>query len=374
MKKILVKVNILALFLLLISTSIYANQKLDAVGKKNLRSGNMHKAGKRYDKAISFYLKVLKENPNHIEASEKLGDIYYSAKKDYEKAYKYLTNAMQSIDMEIAALKKLQQEKPKKKKKYQKMIDKYLKEKDRIGKYVASSWVKIYKKGVDAVKNNDFAGALKLFCHLNKIAPDSSKTLKMISYCYLKQDSLDKSIDFLQKALALEEDYKARAQLADLYFKKKDYKNAAQQYEKLIEMDPKIPDNYYNICLVYNNLKEYDKALKSIDKFIELKPNDKDGYALAFETARSKDPDDLQTQIKYYKKYADLDKDNPTTMQYIFSLYFQAKQYKKALEYGELWYNLVKTKEAAQMVAGCAYKAKEMDIFKKYNELSKKLK
>ncbi len=374
MKKIIKSIFLLVIFSLVFTTTVFANQKLDAIGKKNLRSANMHKGGKRYDKAIGFYLKVLEENPDHIEAAEKLGDIYFSAKQDYENAYKYLVMAIKSIDKEIDEYKKLQQEKPKKKKKYQKKINKYLKEKEKIQKYVQSCWIKIYKQGIEKVQKNEYLPALKVFMHLNEIAPDSSKTLKMISYCYLKSDSLDKAIKYLNKALQIKEDYKARAQLADLYFKKKDFENAAKQYEILIKNDPKNPDNYYNICLVYTNLKDFDKALENINKFIELKPDDKDGYALAFETARMKDGNDLDTQIKYYKKYADLDKDNPVTMQYIFSLLYKAGKYNEALKYGEIWFNLDKTKETAKLIAGCAYQAGKKDLYKKYNKIAENLK
>ncbi len=377
------KIAVLLLIVLMIAGSIYANQKLDAVGKKNLRSGKMHKNGKRYEKAIPLFEKVLEENPNHIEAAEKLGDIYYSGLKDYEKAYKYLKLAIENIDKEIAEYKKLQQEKPKKKKKYQKHIDKYLKEKAKLEKYLQSSWAKMYIKassvinpkalGSEPTKEN-FTEALQRFMHLYKITPDSAKTLKMIGYCYTKLDSSDKAIEYLKLSLAKKEDYITRAKLADMYFKKKDYANAAKQYEKLIELDPKKPDNYYNICLVYNDLNDYDKALKAIDKFLELKPDDKDGYLLAVQTASKKNPDDLNAQIKYYKKYTDLSLDDASALQTMASLYYKNKDYKNSLDYAIKWFELSKSKDALELVVGAAFKAKEKEKYQKYSKMLKNFK
>ena len=379
MDKKFYKVTLIIALIMMLAVGVFANQKLHAQGGKNLRSGNMHKSGKRFNKAIPFFEKVLEKYPNNIESAEKLGDIYFSGKTDYKKAYEYLIMATNSINSEIAELKKMQEEKPKKAKKYKKSIKKYLEESEKLTPYIQSCWVKIYKQGQKKAEADDYEGAIAIYDDLLNMAPDSTQTIKMLSYCYGKMGNNDKAIEYLLKALSKKEDMKARAQLASLYFSSKKYALAVEEYKKVIEADSTIPENYYNISLLYNDLGQYENALKAIDKYIELKPEDKDAYVLGFQAVKEIDDKDIKSQIKYYQKFADLSPDNSSAQQYIFTLLYQDKQYDKALEYGEKWYNVVKdnkdeAKNAAQLLSVCAFKAKNKEAQAKYSNIIKSFK
>ena len=57
-----------------------------------------------------------------------------------------------------------------------------------------------------------------------------------------------------------------------------EYKEAIEDFDKVIELDPKFPDAYYNKAVAINHLGIYDEAVEFYDKAIELNPNYAESY------------------------------------------------------------------------------------------------
>ena len=56
-------------------------------------------------------------------------------------------------------------------------------------------------------------------------------------------------------------------------FPKPDPKEPIAQFEKVLKLDPKMDDAYYNIALVYIEHKNTDEAKKNLQKALEINPN-----------------------------------------------------------------------------------------------------
>lgn len=59
---------------------------------------------------------------------------------------------------------------------------------------------------------------------------------------------------------------------ADYHWEKGDREKALETYKKIIEIDHRMPDAYYNSGLVYLEMDSLEKALKHFDLTVEIKP------------------------------------------------------------------------------------------------------
>ena len=91
---------------------------------------------------------------------------------------------------------------------------------------------------------------------------DSDIINNSLGFNYYKQNKLDKSILFFQKAIELNNDnYKAYFNMANSYIKKKDYTNAIKNFKKTIEINRNCPDIYFNLAEAFKKNENYNDSI-----------------------------------------------------------------------------------------------------------------
>lgn len=331
------------LVVLIFATSLSAaSQELSVQGAKNLRSGNMHLSGKRFDKALAFYEEVLAENPNNIEALQNIAAIYYDDKMKYDVAYDYYTKVIAEIKALLEEYEALKEADPKAAKKfYKKNIkkNKYDKNLENIEKLQRSCWIKLFNKGQEYFKQEAYDEALANYENLLVMAPDSIKTHKMIAMIYTKQGNTDKAIETYKKIAEMDpQDMAPIQQVAALLFGAEKYTEAAEWYVKATELEPENSDYYYNVAVCYNKAENNEKAFEYYTKTVEVDPEHLDAILNASNTAASLK--DSENQIKYLKKYIEIDNENLDFIKYLVSLLIANKNYEDAAEYSAKWLEL----------------------------------
>jgi tetratricopeptide (TPR) repeat protein len=69
-----------------------------------------------------------------------------------------------------------------------------------------------------------------------------------------------------KEAIAENPDYgEAHRNLARVYFVKKDFEKAAEQYKNVLRIDPSDVDDYVNLSLAYLKLERYDDAVQALE-------------------------------------------------------------------------------------------------------------
>ena len=118
-----------------------------------------------------------------------------------------------------------------------------------------------------------------------KTSPHYSKTRLLIAQTYVEEGQVDKGITIYREALASEEineDDKSLAQikLADLLRVQKQFAEAAQQYQQIVDTNPTgefADDAQYLVGLSYHNIKDDDpenlsKAIEAFQKVVDNYP------------------------------------------------------------------------------------------------------
>jgi tetratricopeptide (TPR) repeat protein len=81
------------------------------------------------------------------------------------------------------------------------------------------------------------------------------------------QEALPPLLDALQRAPG---DYYAHSNLATAYFQLKDFAQAAEHFQWIVDLRPETAIAYYFLGICRDKLMEYDLALKAYERFLEL--------------------------------------------------------------------------------------------------------
>jgi len=399
-------------------------QDLTSEGKKNLRSANMHLGGERIQKALPLYFEVVNENPYHIESLKKIAGIYYDFKKDYYTASEYYQKAIAAIDKEIEALEKEISENPKKEKKIKKEIDSFLEDREFLDKLNTSCWTQLFvnaqykftiandfyalnPQNLDLTDPNNIAAINDLlkkvmvdtievetvaenpvnieeistpfdnlldetiedFKKLYDFAPDSIKTIKMLSYAYnVKQDE-EESLNYLIKVAELDpDDELVRQQIANSFYSSGNYEEALKWFQSAAEANPDNPDSYFNMGITYEKLENHEEAFKAFEKVVEIDPENLDAILYASNIASKIDRKD--DSIKYLKMAIELDPGNINYLSFISYYLFQEKKYDEVIIYAEKWFDADNTsKEAAQLIYQSAKNTDNAELMQKFEKI-----
>lgn len=90
---------------------------------------------------------------------------------------------------------------------------------------------------------------------------------------FLRKNEPDKAIDYLNKAISLDEGSSLAYNLLGIaYFQRKDFKLAEKQYKRAVELNPSYAQAYNNLGSVYFMIQEFDRAEEMFRKAIFLSP------------------------------------------------------------------------------------------------------
>ncbi|MCD4819790.1 MAG: tetratricopeptide repeat protein [Candidatus Cloacimonetes bacterium] len=305
------KIIVLISLMILLFVSIMANElKLSGEAKKNLRSANMYygMGEDKYEKSFNLYKKVLEENPEFINAFSLLESsnyvfFIYKFDKTYFEVYDLSQELVEKSTNILKKYNEMKENDPKGAKRYIKKEIK-LKEdeikaiRDNNSRIHASCWAKIFTQGQTKFDNKQYEESLQNYNDLLKLAPDSTKTLKMIARNYNSLDRFDEEKETLIKISKMDkEDLNIRLQLAGMYFDEKEFEDAANWYNKAAKIEPKEASHYFNMGICYNQLKNTEKSTEMFSKVIEYDQNNFDAYIYL-----SRSTDDQVEKEKYIAK------------------------------------------------------------------------
>jgi membrane associated rhomboid family serine protease/Tfp pilus assembly protein PilF len=126
----------------------------------------------------------------------------------------------------------------------------------------------------------------------------------------LQQGKTDAGIAELQESVRLRPNFAAaHAALARAYVAKQDFKNAADETQRVIALDPRNESAYYRLGLIYLEEKQPAKAQDVFSQLLKTNPDNIDGHA-GLATAFS-DQHRNQEALEQYKSVATLDPSYP---------------------------------------------------------------
>jgi len=340
--------------LVICSISLFsAPQDLSAQGKKNFTSANMHFSGERFEKAIPFYELVLEENPHHILTLNKLGGYSFDIEKNYIKANDVYTKLLTEVNEIYAEYNDLLETNAKAAKKFHKKNIKKLKLeniKEITPKLISRCWVKLFLDAQADFEAENLESSLEKFNYVLEIAPDSIKTLKMISFVYSKMGNPAQSLIYMEKVAEKDtSDGMVRTQIGNTNFENGNYEEAVKWYSAASEINVENVDNYFNMALAYNKMKDKENTLMAYEKVLEFEPDNLDAIINASNIHASLG--NLDQSIVYLKKGIEHDPENVDWISFLAFKLVNEKRYEEALEYAEKWQVLApESTEAQQLI------------------------
>jgi len=262
----------------------------------------------KHEKALSFYNKVIEQNPENLKAFsfvEFSNYVYliFVHEKKYFEVYDYTLEVIEKADNIITKHNEFESEKKKSGDKWLKKTHKLkVKEIDKIRenneKIHASCWAKIYNNAATLFENEKYEESLQNFEKLLKLAPDSTRTLKMIARNFNSLDRHEEEKNTLIKVAEMDQkDINTRLQLASIYFSEKQYDKAANWYHASSQIEQDSVSHYFNMGICYNQIPDKGKSTLAFSKVVELDPNNFDAFIFL-----SRNTEDKEKKKEYEAK------------------------------------------------------------------------
>ncbi|MFC1862525.1 tetratricopeptide repeat protein [Thermodesulfobacteriota bacterium] len=203
--------------------------------------GQIYFLTNRYKNAVKYYERALYININNFKQYYELG-VSCKALKQYRKAIKYL-----SLALELEP-------------------DHY------YGNLQLGIILGFPESNIDEADFKvDYAKSIEYLNKTIDLNADDPVPYYYLGKTYLHIGKTQEALKYTEKALTIEPDYATFHQLGDIYFKVKDYSNAAEQYRKALLLN----DNSSIRLLLANcllNLRNYTEASTFLKESIQLYP------------------------------------------------------------------------------------------------------
>jgi tetratricopeptide (TPR) repeat protein len=314
--------------------------------------GNMYIVKRDYNKALWHFKKAIELQPDLESAYNNAAGVYFY-KQDYDNAAKYIQKAVELNPIHIYAVYynniglayDSRQDYDKAIECFQRAIEllpytdvfgdgdgdilvinhEHCKKQDYRFEYrniTVNSYEELYdtNSSKQEIIESESGFAEGLFSNMGNI--------------YRKKLDYDKSIQYLQKSIALNPNYSvAYFNMGITYTQKKDYDNAIEYYQIAIEKKYKESSKVYNeMAIVYHYKQDYTKAIECYLKAIELENDYAEAYynmGLAY-----REKNDYYNEIRCYQKAVELN--HPDQAKIIFHIALSClknQDYDKAIEH-----------------------------------------
>ena len=134
-------------------------------------------------------------------------------------------------------------------------------------------------------------------CHLAlNLQPNLAKALHGLGVAQSASGKLDAAERSFQKALKLDsQNHQTMTNSASIYLAKLKYDDAKLLFHKAIELSPNSAESFFNLGLCYSEIGDIDKALSCFERCLEIKPDNIDAfYAIATSGKKLISPDEIQ--------------------------------------------------------------------------------
>lgn len=188
-----------------------------------------------------------------------------------------------------------------------------------------------FKKANKLYSDQNYKKALEEYKETLKYAPNLASAHFYLGSCYQllfkpgveseeNKKRAEKAIEHFNKVLELDPKNKdVFYNLGDIYDRLRNFEQAEKYYKKILELDSKNPNNYYVVAEFYNKYDKDDKAVEMYSKRIELDPSNPEGYSylanfygqkINFLTDVEKAKDYMRKSIEAHEKRVSLDPNN----------------------------------------------------------------
>lgn len=191
------------------------------------KNGDRTAAAEQYEKALSL-------RPEDPKAHFNLGMFYFRV-QEFDKGYPHLLTAAKN-GLQLPEL------------------------------YIALSEIEHDRK-------ND-AKSLEYLEQANELDPSNHVVRRQLGIMYHEAGKLDKAIEMLRPLLP-----ESRTELAISYFDKKDYGDAAELLEQLVNAEPTNVEYLYMLGRCYMELKAYPRSAAFMQRVLQIKPDHAEAYA-----------------------------------------------------------------------------------------------
>jgi superkiller protein 3 len=201
--------------------------------EEHFQKGNEYIQAGQFDKAVVEFEAVLKVEPERVSALTNLGVAYYN---------------VQRLDDAIAQ--------------YQKALEVGPDDAD-IHSNLAAAYV----------QKNDLTNALAEYQKAVTINPKLSQAHFGLAVVYLQQGQNDQALEELLSFQTYDDgtDKIATAQaniyLGAVYLDKSEPEKALVEYQKALQIDPKLAAAHFGVGLIYAQLGQKDQAIKALEQF-----------------------------------------------------------------------------------------------------------
>ena len=224
---------------------------------------------KEYENAEKSIKKALSIAPEHIFAQIRYVTLLHSRKRNQE-AYELIKKVVAAApDNKWGRLW------------YGLILDARKQKKEALEEFAAA--IKLDPKFDTAIYNlgccylnsrpRQFAQARKNFLRVLKINPAYKQAYYQLGMSYGYEDRYDVALTYMDKAIAISEDYlTAQNWRALVLFEMKRYSEAAEGYSKAIMLDPRNDELYVRRAAASGELKQFENAVNDLNFALELNP------------------------------------------------------------------------------------------------------
>jgi protein O-GlcNAc transferase len=246
----------------------------------------------RWEQAVNTCKKIVKIQPNNINALHLLGILSYQ-QKDYEAAITYSKILINLTPGNAQA---------------HYIIGHSMQERGEIDEAIT-----YYQRSIQL--NPNFTDA---YYNLGTIFQDQKK--------------YDEAISSYQKALQLNPaDFDAYYNLARTLQEKEHYDEAITYYRKALQLNPNLADAYNNIGTILQKKEQLDEAITYFQKALQLNPNLADAYNNIGTILQKKEQ--LDEAITYFQKALQLNPNLADVYNNIGTIFQEQERFDEAIDY-----------------------------------------
>ena len=220
----------------------------------------------KYDEAVKSYNESIKLKPDFTTAYINLSQCYFTMKDS--------DNSLKTLDAGL--------------------------------KYAPNDYLLLNNKGYMLFVSGKSEEALNYYKQSISNNPDYMTTYVNLANCYRSLKDYDNALKNIDIVIHnVQGNYSLINTKGEILLDKKNYQEAMNLFQQVINMNPQFPDAYINIGNCYGSMQDYDNAIIYFKKSLELSPDNPEVYrklGLSYQNNG-----DMNTANKYYSKQKELE-------------------------------------------------------------------